>query len=241
MIKPAKHAADRILFRVLGPRWLQFRARRAWDRHARERSLAATSSHDAADTDTYWQSGERDWGLVHGLATRVGIPAHALAIEIGCGLGRITRQAAPQFERVIGLDISPEILKQARLQASAPNISYESVGGEARIPAGAGSADLVYAWTVFRHMSKELFARYLVDVHRVLKPGGSLVFEALIRGSGRGRQPTPSDANTEREYTTEELRAHAAQHGYVWAADQAIPSLTQGTHNLVIAWQKPKR
>jgi ubiquinone/menaquinone biosynthesis C-methylase UbiE len=217
---------------------LQFRARRVWDRHARTRSLEATSSHDATDPDTYWRSGERDWRLLMAVANRARLPAQASAIEIGCGLGRLTRLAAADFSRVIGLDVSPEMLKQARIQANAPNVSYELVGSDGRIPSTAESVDLVFAWTVFRHMSKEMFGRYLDEARRVLKPGGCLAFEALIRDTGERANPSTSDPDTEREYDSEELKAYARSHGYDWAADQVIPSLTEGTHNLVIGWRK---
>jgi len=236
-VRLAKRTADRVLVTLFGPRWLQFRARRVWDRHAKTRSLDATASHDATDAETYWHSGQRDWALVLAVANQAGLPARALAIEIGCGLGRLTRLAAADFGRVIGLDISPEMLKQARIQANAANISYEVVGTDARIPSAAKTVDLVYAWTVFRHMSKAMFARYLDEAHRVLKPGGLLGFEALIRDIGDRADPTASDPDTEREYSSEELKAYAQRYGYEWAADQLIPSLTAGTHNLVIAWR----
>jgi ubiquinone/menaquinone biosynthesis C-methylase UbiE len=209
-----------------------------WDRHARTRLLEATSSHDATDPDTYWRSGERDWGLVMAVANQAGLPAQASAIEIGCGLGRLTRLAAADFDRVIGLDVSPEMLKQARIQADAANVSYELVGSDGRIPSTAESIDLVFAWTVFRHMSKDMFGRYLDEANRVLKPGGCLAFEALIRDTGEFANPSTSDPDTEREYDSEELEAYAQRHGYEWAADQVIPSLTEGTHNLVIGWRK---
>ena len=237
-VRLAKRTADRVLVTLFGPRWLQFRARRAWDRHARTRSLEATSSHDATDADTYWRSGERDWGLVLDVANQAGLAARGSVIEIGCGLGRLTRLAAGDFSRVIGLDVSPEMLRQARIQANAANISYELVGSDGRIPSAAESVDLVYAWTVFRHMSKEMFGRYLDEARRVLKPGGCLAFEALIRDTGERANPSTSDPDTEREYGSEELEAYAQRHGYEWAADQVIPSLTEGTHNLVIGWTK---
>ena len=234
----AKRTADRVLVTLFGPRWLQFRARRVWDRHARTRSLEATSSHDASDADTYWRSGERDWALVLTVANQAGLAARASVIEIGCGLGRLTRLAATDFSRVIGLDVSPEMLKQAKIQANAPNISYELVGSDGRIPSAAESVDMVYAWTVFRHMSKEMFGWYLDETRRVLKSGGCLAFEALIRDTGERANPSTSDPNTEREYASEELEAYAQRHGYEWAAEQVIPSLTEGTHNLVIGWRK---
>ncbi len=173
-IRLARRTADRVLVTLFGPRWLQFRARRVWDRHARTRSLEATSSHDASDADTYWRSGQRDWGLVLAVANKAGLQARGSVIEIGCGLGRLTKLAAADFSRVIGVDVS----------------------------------------------------------------GGCLAFEALIRDTGARADPSTSDPDTEREYASGELEDYAHRHGYEWAADQVIPSLTAGTHNLVIAWRK---
>ncbi len=44
-------------------------------------------------------------------------------LELGCGSGRLTRLLAPQCKHVTGIDISPEMLRQARLKRQ-DNITY---------------------------------------------------------------------------------------------------------------------
>jgi 2-polyprenyl-3-methyl-5-hydroxy-6-metoxy-1,4-benzoquinol methylase len=47
------------------------------------------------------------------------------ALDIGCGLGALTRKLAPFADRVLGTDISDEALHQARkLSADWPNVAY---------------------------------------------------------------------------------------------------------------------
>jgi ubiquinone/menaquinone biosynthesis C-methylase UbiE len=46
------------------------------------------------------------------------------AIDIGCGAGQTTEILAKKFGRVIGIDISDELIKLAKAKHAANNISY---------------------------------------------------------------------------------------------------------------------
>jgi SAM-dependent methyltransferase len=235
----AKRAADQLLYALLGNRWLTYRARRTWDARADSEPLVATAAFDAADWETYWASGRRDLDLMLGVARQGATLGSSLAVEIGCGLGRLARLAAEDFEKVIATDISPHMLKQASEKASMPNVTYVLLASDLKLPVPDVTADLVYAWTVFRHTAEVVFAGYLDESRRVLKPGGCLVFEALVRKDGIPFKPSVSNPVSEREYTRAELETYCRSHGFRWRADHEIPSVTPGTANLVIAWSKP--
>jgi len=235
----AKRAADRVLFAVLGRRWLSYRARRTWDARADNEVLVATAAYDATDWETYWASGRRDLDLMLSVARGGGTPGRDTALEIGCGIGRLAIVAADEFDRVIATDISPHMLEQAAAKASRPNVRYVLLKSDLELPAPAESVDMVYAWTVFRHTSEVVFAGYLDESRRVLKPGGCLAFEALMRVSGTPFKPSLSNPVSEREYSRAELETYCQAHGFRWRAEREIPSVTQGTVNLVIAWIKP--
>jgi SAM-dependent methyltransferase len=232
-----KDVIDPVLFRV-DPHYVFHRARRDWDRRAQVVPKETTATFDAADWEQYWASGYRDRDLLLGVAEMAGSLGTELAVEIGCGLGRITRPLADRFRHVLGVDISPEMLKQARARAGAPTIRYEPVGADQHLPLPDGAVDLVIAWTVFRHMPKAVFARYLDESHRVLRPSGWLVFEAQVREAGLGTDPAPYDSLTEREYTRAELLAYSGAHRFRWAADATSVSVTPGTSTLIVAWAK---
>lgn len=238
-VNTAKRAADRLLFAMFGRRWLSYRARRTWDARADHEVLVATAAHDATDWETYWASGRRDLDLMLGAARDGGTLGRDIALEIGCGIGRLAIVAAEEFDRVIATDISPHMLEQASTKASRPNVSYVLLKSDLELPAPAESVDLVYAWTVFRHTSEVVFAGYLDESRRVLKPGGCLAFEALMRVSGTPFKPSLSNPVSEREYSRAELENYCRAHGFEWRAEHEIPSVTAGTVNLVIAWSKP--
>jgi SAM-dependent methyltransferase len=234
-----KQAVDRILFAVLGRRWLSYRARRTWDARADSEVLVATAAYDATDWDTYWASGRRDLDLMLNVARDGGSLGRATALEIGCGIGRLARVASDEFDHVIATDISPHMLEQAEQKAPRPNVTYVLLKSNLELPAQAASVDFVYAWTVFRHTSEVVFAGYLDEARRVLKPGGCLAFEALMRVSGTPFKPSLSNPVSEREYSRPELEAYCRDHGFEWRADNEIPSVTSGTVNLVVGWSKP--
>src|SRR5437588_7600545 len=58
----------------------------------------------------------------------------ALAVEIGSGLGRMCAALAERFDRVIGVDVAPEMVRQAGELVARPNVTFELTDGT-RIPA----------------------------------------------------------------------------------------------------------
>ena len=233
-----KRVVDRTLLRTLGNRWIAYRERRAWNRHARRDPLDSTAAHDASNWEAYWQSGQRDFALIMDRAKEGELAATDSAVEIGCGLGRLTRVAATSFGHVTGLDISKEMLRRAERESPDANIDYKQIGADFRLPIPDRTADMVFAWTVFRHVPKTVFAQYLHESRRILKPHGCLVFEAQIRESGEIEEPLATETYMEREYTRRELMSRCAENGFEWASDRSITSVTPGTYNLVVAWRR---
>ena len=94
-----------------------------WNRAADDNPYWYVSSYGPYDADRspekFWASGRAIWNdikRVTGYAPRTG----DTVVEIGCGVGRLTRAIAPEVGRVIALDISERMLAIAR-QANLPN------------------------------------------------------------------------------------------------------------------------
>jgi SAM-dependent methyltransferase len=104
---------------------------------------------------------------------RGGLAAGGRALELGCGTGIFLEQVAASGARIHGIDLSDDLLLQARRKvARLPNVSLTRGNAEA-LPYANGSFDLVYGSSVLHHLHLDAA---LAEAHRVLRPGGRLVF-----------------------------------------------------------------
>jgi SAM-dependent methyltransferase len=100
-------------------------------------------------------------------------------LDFGCGFGRVTRfflkNIAP--ENLIGIDQSDDVLAVASDRwnphykcESLPPTNFEDQ-----------SFDLIYAFSVFSHLSEEVHDQWLDEFERLLKPGGLLALTTFMR------------------------------------------------------------
>ncbi|MFH0969759.1 MAG: methyltransferase domain-containing protein [Patescibacteria group bacterium] len=97
-----------------------------------------------------------------------------IAMEIGCGGGRIMNAAAKYFKRVIGLDIHDNLEDTDNFLRQLGNNNFETkkIQGLA-FPLLDKSLDFIYSIIVFQHIMKiETFLSYLKETSRVLKDTG---------------------------------------------------------------------
>jgi SAM-dependent methyltransferase len=95
-------------------------------------------------------------------------------LDLGCGPGSITLGLAECVApgEVVGIDLRPEPLAQARAAAHArgiTNVRFE-VGSAYALPFADGSFDAAFAHVVLLHLREPV--RALAEVRRVLRPGG---------------------------------------------------------------------
>lgn len=96
-------------------------------------------------------------------------------LDIGCGLGRLTRALARRFAFAHGIDISPEMLKRAKSFAPPlpANLEFHLCDGSGNIPLDDESIDFVFSYLVLQHVpSLRIVKRYLSEIERVSRPGG---------------------------------------------------------------------
>jgi SAM-dependent methyltransferase len=151
-----------------------------WDEGARRNAVwyvDTSLDYDEPDLERFFETGRVIVGQALDDAP-VHPPGRGLAVEIGCGLGRICQGLAERFDRVVGVDISPEMLKQAREHVQDPKVEFVLGDGVSLGALETGSADLVLSFTVFQHIpSVKVICDYLTEAGRVLKPGGVFVFQ----------------------------------------------------------------
>jgi SAM-dependent methyltransferase len=95
-----------------------------------------------------------------------------VAIEIGCGVGRVAIPVSHHFGRVIAVDIAPTMLAKLRENAASAGAHVEAMLADEPWDE-PGRADLVYSVLVFQHLAAfEAISAYVRRLARALKPGG---------------------------------------------------------------------
>ena len=96
------------------------------------------------------------------------------ALEIGCGPGRLMRPMSRHFAEIHGVDVSDEMIAQARAKLKdIPWARAHHASGSDLADFPADHFDFVYSYAVFQHIpSAEVVFSYLRETIRVLKPGG---------------------------------------------------------------------
>src|SRR5262245_14038956 len=99
-------------------------------------------------------------------------------LEIGCGTGSLVvpiKQRYPGVD-VVGLDPDPKALARANQKALRANVAIHfDEGFSDGMPYPAASFDRVFSSFMFHHLPLKEKASTLVEVRRVLKPGGRLL------------------------------------------------------------------
>jgi len=97
------------------------------------------------------------------------------ALDFGCGCGRTLLWLARRFPQVhwYGSDVDAESVEWCR--ASIPGAVFSVNAPLPPLPFSDASFDLVYAVSVFTHLSEEHQQAWLPELRRVLKPGGLLL------------------------------------------------------------------
>lgn len=157
---------------------------REWDQRAREnaRYFVNTANDDWKDED-FFASGRRT--VENEILTDMGNicqgkdPKQMAVLEIGCGAGRVTRALAEIFGEVYAVDISAEMVRQARKAlAEFPHVHIEQNNGRDLSVLSGVRVDFAFSTIVFQHIpSKDVIESYVRDVHRLLRPGGLFKFQ----------------------------------------------------------------
>jgi SAM-dependent methyltransferase len=96
-------------------------------------------------------------------------------LDFGCGAGRTLRHFLAEAERAEfhGCDIDAKSIDWVTRHLVPPLHVFRS-DEQPRLPQADGFFDLVYALSVFTHVTNH-WAGWLLELHRVLKPGGLLM------------------------------------------------------------------
>jgi SAM-dependent methyltransferase len=132
----------------------------------------------AGTTSIAWflEGGARAAGTIREAMERRGVAMDDLEaiLDFGCGCGRVLRHwNALHRARMFGTDYSPKLIEWCRqhlpfvdvsVNRLAPPLAYEK-----------GEFGLVYAFSVFTHLTEDLQVPWMQELARVVKPGGYIL------------------------------------------------------------------
>jgi SAM-dependent methyltransferase len=123
--------------------------------------------------EEFWRGGEEEIAYLKGvLEHHFGKFSSVRALDFGCGVGRLTRAMAGVAQAVVGLDIAPGMLAEARREAPA-NITFLNDLGEQNF-------DWINSIIVFQHIPPSRGYILFEDLIRRLVIGGVLSVQFTI-------------------------------------------------------------
>ena len=107
-------------------------------------------------------------------ARRAFLPSGGTVLDLGCGNGRVALALAARGFQVEGLDISPSMIEEARAAAAAAGVDARfRVGDAVELPQDENGLDaVVFACNGIGHLTRDGKVACLVELQRVLRPGG---------------------------------------------------------------------
>ena len=155
--------------------------RRFWERRAAEDAFYFVDNrleYGAGDREAFWAQGERDLDVLLGNLGAAVSPEDAV-VEIGCGVGRLTRVLARRAGQVTAVDISPRMLEIARHEnAELTNVEWLLGDGVSLAGIDSAAADACVSHVVFQHIpDPAVTLAYVREIGRVLRPAGWAAFQ----------------------------------------------------------------
>ena len=170
------------------------RNREFWDRQSVEHVAPGRRA---------WGRAEPTWGLWRIPESEVGVlpkVAGKDVVELGCGTAYWSAWLARRGSRVVGVDISPRQLANARMFQDEFDLHFPLIRANAeRVPLADGSFDLA-----FSEYGASIWCDpylWIPEAARLLRPGGELIFlknSALLMVCMRATEP--ADDRLVRDY-----------------------------------------
>lgn len=179
----ADHRAAEVVVDLADPAWPVIRRIAA--------GVAAPEHWYIAESQAFFAVRAANWDTKFGddmpayaaAVAEAALPAGGTALDVGCGTGRALpalRQAVGPTGRVVGIDVTPQMLDEVRASGRDRDTTALLLGDARHLPFAAASVDAVFAAGLLNHLDDVSFG--VRELARVAKPGGQLI---IFHPSGR--------------------------------------------------------
>jgi SAM-dependent methyltransferase len=134
--------------------------------------------YGSPDLERFWAGGEQDLAtILEAIGTRIE-PGDEV-VEIGCGVGRLTRPLAARGRSVRAVDVSERMIELAREHnPELRNVDWIVGDGTTLAGIADASADVCFSHVVLQHIPDPAISLgYVREMGRVLRPGGWAAFQ----------------------------------------------------------------
>src|SRR6266403_2028115 len=152
--------------------------------------LGACRRRRMRQSQGYFESVAGDWERIRksyfddrvtSLAIEKLLPSDLTLADVGCGTGSLTFELARFAHKVIGIDLSNEMLRRARAVAKergTRNVEFRQ-GDIFKLPLGSGSVDAAFCVMVLHFLPEP--ERAIAALCRITRPGGSVIVVDLVQ------------------------------------------------------------
>ncbi|ALG05595.1 class I SAM-dependent methyltransferase [Kibdelosporangium phytohabitans] len=133
--------------------------------------------HDGQAKTRFFDSGRAEIRSLLDILDKFRRPYGDTAVDFGCGVGRLSFALAEHFENVTGVDVARSMIEEARASNPFPDRVRFVHNDAATLPFDDDSVDLVISVITLQHIRPALTLRYLLEMARIVRPGGHLLFQ----------------------------------------------------------------
>ncbi len=134
------------------------------------------------DVDYFLRTGAQGADSIERILARNDQPIDSFnsILDFGCGCGRVIRHWKHQGKSSFtGTDINSSLIRWSNQNLKFGKFFPHTL--TSKLPFEEGKFDLIYAISVFTHLSEELQKHWITELKRVLQPGGLLLI--TVKGS----------------------------------------------------------
>lgn len=137
----------------------------------------------------YFESLAGDWERIRksyfddritSLAIEKLLPRDLVLADVGCGTGSLTFELARFARKVVGVDLSPKMLRRARAVAKERdlgNVEFRQ-GDAVKLPLASRSVDAAFCVMVLHFLPDP--QRAIAELCRIVRPGGAVILVDLV-------------------------------------------------------------